>query len=170
MKKNFLSLLTFALVLVNLALTAILAIAIVPETQKANELITKVADAIELDLQSADANAAQNLPVDQLDPFTFDEDFTVNLKAGEDGKQHMAIVGVLLRLNNKAENYSKLSEQLTNNKDVLRGRISSVLSSYTLEEFQSDEDAVKVALLQALQNEFGSDLIAEVVFTSTMFQ
>ena len=48
MKKSVITLLTLVLVLVNLVLTALLTFTIMPETKKANELITKVADAIDL--------------------------------------------------------------------------------------------------------------------------
>ena len=41
MKKNLVTVITLALVLVNLVLTVVLTISIVPETTKANELITQ---------------------------------------------------------------------------------------------------------------------------------
>ena len=50
MKKNLMTVLVLALVLVNLVLTAILTISILPETKKANELITQVCNAIDLEL------------------------------------------------------------------------------------------------------------------------
>ncbi len=42
MKKNLITVMVLALVLVNLVLTALLTITIVPQTKKANELITQV--------------------------------------------------------------------------------------------------------------------------------
>ena len=41
MKKNLITVITLALVVMNLVLTVILTITILPETKKANELITK---------------------------------------------------------------------------------------------------------------------------------
>lgn len=49
MKKNLITVIVLALVLVNLVLTAILTITILPETKKANELITQVCSAINLE-------------------------------------------------------------------------------------------------------------------------
>ena len=50
MKKNLLTIITFALVLVNIVLTSILTITIMPEVKKVNELVTRICDAIDLDL------------------------------------------------------------------------------------------------------------------------
>lgn len=62
MKKNLITVITLALVVVNLVLTVILTITILPETQKANELITKVCSAIDLDLESGSATSNANIP------------------------------------------------------------------------------------------------------------
>ena len=48
MKKNLMSVLILALVLVNLILTGILTITILPQTKKSNELVNKVCSAIDL--------------------------------------------------------------------------------------------------------------------------
>ena len=59
MKKNLMSVLILALVLVNLVFTAILTFSIVPATQNANKLIEEVAQAIHLEL-NAGKNTGQN--------------------------------------------------------------------------------------------------------------
>ena len=48
MKKNLMTVIILALVLVNLVLTAILAFTIIPQTRKSNQLIDKIASAIDL--------------------------------------------------------------------------------------------------------------------------
>ena len=66
MKKNLMSVLILALVVANLVLTAILMISVVPQTKKANELVTKVCSAIDLELEGGKDNSSLNLPMDQL--------------------------------------------------------------------------------------------------------
>ena len=51
MKKNLMTVIILALVLVNLVLTAILAFTIIPQTRKSNQLIDKIASAIDLELE-----------------------------------------------------------------------------------------------------------------------
>ena len=88
MKKNLVTVITLALVLVNLVLTVVLTISIVPETKKANELITKVCGAIDLDLESGSATSAENIPIEDLEVYNIEDKMTINLKKGEDGKDH----------------------------------------------------------------------------------
>ena len=63
MKKNLMSVLILVLVLANLVLTAILMISVVTQSQKANELITKVCSAIDLELEGGKDNATINVPM-----------------------------------------------------------------------------------------------------------
>ena len=80
MKKNLITVIVLALVLVNLVLTAILTITILPETKKANELITQVCSAINLELNSGSVKSdATSVPIDQLAAFDIEE-MTINLK------------------------------------------------------------------------------------------
>ena len=63
MKKNLMSVLILAMVMVNLVLTALLTLTVFPQAQKANELVTKVASAIELDLESGQITNAKGTTV-----------------------------------------------------------------------------------------------------------
>ena len=62
MKKNLISVLILALLVVNLVMTAILTITILPETKKSNELITRVCSAIDLELQSGEKEDVSSIP------------------------------------------------------------------------------------------------------------
>ena len=79
MKKSLMSVLILALVLVNLVLTAILTITILPQTKKSNELINQVCSAINLELQSGEVTDVSQIPVDQLATYSLETEFTVNL-------------------------------------------------------------------------------------------
>ena len=101
MKKNLITVVVLALVLVNLILTAILTITILPETKKANELITQVCSAIDLELKSGSVTSnITNVPLEKV--ATHDvaggESMTVNLKDSEDGKKHYAIIAVSISI------------------------------------------------------------------------
>ena len=69
MKKNLLSVLILALVLANLILSAILAFSIIPQTKKANELINKVCNAIDLELESG---KNIQVPVENIKEYNID--------------------------------------------------------------------------------------------------
>jgi flagellar FliL protein len=170
MKKNLVTVITFALVLVNLVLTVILTITIIPETKQANELITKVCSAIDLDLEAGSATSTANIPIDRIDVYNIEDSMTINLKKGEDGKQHYAIVNVAISMDNANEDYEELSPQVSSKEELIKAEINNIISSYTLEEIQDNQSAVQEEILGKLQQMFASDFIVGVGFSSVQYQ
>ncbi|MDD6193473.1 MAG: flagellar basal body-associated FliL family protein [Lachnospiraceae bacterium] len=170
MKKNLVTVITLALVLVNLVLTVVLTISIVPETKKANELIAKVCGAIDLDLESGSASSAENIPIENLEVYNIEDKMTINLKKGEDGKDHFAIVTVALSINKKHEDYKKLQPQLSEKQNLIKAEINNVVSKYTIEEVKNNQSAVQEELLKNLQKMFASDFIVAVGFPDAQYQ
>lgn len=171
MKKNLMSVIILALVLVNLILTAVLAFSVVPQAQKSNELITKVAAAIDLELEDAGLIDLSAIPIDDIEIYDIGTEFTVNLNADGSGKDHIAVFSIGLSLNTKSDGYKKIgSAGLTEKETLIKNDINTIVGSYTLAEFRADEDSVKNAILQDLQNMFGDDFIVGVSFSSVKTQ
>ena len=95
MKKSLITLITFVLVLVNLVLTIMLTFTILPETKKANNLIGKISTAIDLDLSAGQSSGGGSTSLENTEPYTMKDTITTNLKSGDDGKQHYAIICLL---------------------------------------------------------------------------
>lgn len=170
MKKNLVTVITLALVVVNLVLTVVLTISIVPETKKANELITKVCGAIDLDLESGSASSAENIPIEDIEVYSIADSLTINLKKGEDGKDHFAIVKVALSINKEHDDYKKLQPELEGKDNLIRAEVINVISQYTIEEIQSNQTAVQEEILKNLQKKFASDFIVAVGFPDAQYQ
>ena len=79
MKKNLMTVIILALVLVNLVLTAMLAFAIIPQTKKSNQLIDKIASAIDLELEDGGNKGEIPIPVEDIEVYDIESSFTVNL-------------------------------------------------------------------------------------------
>ena len=172
MKKNLITVVVLALVLVNLVLTAVLTITILPQTKKANELITRVCSAIDLELRSGAVtnDAAMRVPIDKV--ATFDvEEMTINLKDSGDGKKHYATVAVSLSMNTESDGYKEYGgEKMTERLSLIKNQINSIISGYTYEEFTADQQAVQNAILAGLQQLFNSDFIVSVGFSKVTSQ
>ena len=172
MKKNLMSVLILALVLANLILTAILMISVVPQTKKANELITKVCSAIDLEIQSGTSGNLK-VPVEQVETVqivTSDTPMTVNLKDSADGTTgHFAVISVSLALDTKHDDY-KDAATVTAKADLIKDEIRRVVSSHTLEDMKSDTQGVKEEILKSLQKMFGSDYIVSIAFPTYNYQ
>ena len=170
MKKNLISVLILALVLANLILTGILAFTIIPQTKKSNELIDKVCNAIHLELESGESIS---VPIENIYVHNLVDEFTCNLKKGEDGKDHFALFKVGFSLNTESEEYDEGAgiESLTSKETIIRDYVNSIVSRYTIDEFNADGNyAVKQEILKAMQGLFGAEFIVGVSFSSVNAQ
>lgn len=164
MKKNLMTLIILALVVVNLVLTAIMMFTIVPQSQKANEMITKVCEAIDLELNSGAATGLSNLPIERI--ATYDvaagETLTVNLKGGG-----YAVIGVVISVDNESETFTEKNgtEHLSSKESIIKGSIIEIVGNYTKEELSESKDGVKADLLKNLKKTFGADYVVGVEFT-----
>ena len=160
-----------ALVLVNLILTAILTITVLPETKKANELITQVCSAINLELESGSVKSdASSVPIDKLATYDISDSMTINLKDSGDGKEHYAVITVSLFMNKDSKGYKSFGESMEEKKNLVMSEITSVVSGFTYDEFKSDQQGVQDAIVADLQKLFDSDFIVSVGFPTVTCQ
>lgn len=170
MKKNLITVITLALVVMNLVLTVILTITILPETKKANELITKVCSAIDLDLESGSATSNADIPIDQIDVYDIEDQQTINLKSSGDGKVHFAVITVSISMDKKNKDYKDLQPEVENKVELIKGEINNIVSQYTIDEIKNNQSAVQNEILKDLQKMFGSDFIVAVGFPTAQYQ
>lgn len=167
MKKNLMSVIILALVCVNLVLTAILMFTIVPQTKNANQLIEKVCQAIDLDLNTGDGTGAANIPTENLVQYVFNdgETTTIKLAKGEDGKTHYALVSVSLSLNKESDGYKTYGTEGLDERDtIILDNVTGTIARYTVDEFDENREEIKSEILKDLQSMFGSDFIVGVNF------
>lgn len=169
MKKNLMTVVILALVLANLILTAILAITILPETRKANELITKICSAIDLDLNSGATSAKLDVPLEQVANYDI-SDMTINLKNSADGKPHYVTLSISLAMDTKNDGYKEYGETLADRESLIKNQINTIISGYTYEEFNADTQAIQNEILKNLQTMFDSDFIISVGFPTVTCQ
>lgn len=170
MKKNLISVIIMALVLVNLILTAVLAFITIPQTRKSNELIDQVCAAINIELEGGEGKNPLAIPIENIEVYDLAESFTVNLADSGDGKKHYAVFSIGLSINTQSEAYKtyKGAEGLQAKETIIRNEIDTIVGNYTEEEFNADgKKAVKEEILQAMQDMFGgTDFIVGVNFSS----
>ncbi len=174
MKKNLISVIILALTVANLVLTALLIFTVLPETKKANELITSVCQAIDLDLNSGETSSLSNIPIEQIEIYAINdgETMTINLRTdtqadGTAGTTYYAVIAVSLSLNTESENYEKYPpEVIAEKEDIIKNDIIAIVNTYSKEEFDSDPEAVQDEILADVQEMFGADYVVGVNFTS----
>ncbi len=165
MKKNLMSVLILALVVVNLALTALLLLTVLPQSKKANELITKVVSAIDLELESGQVTNSNTIPISDLEVYAVNggNAWLINLQSTDD-KAHHAQIAVSLSMNTQDDGYKDGSEAIASKEALIMDVINRVIGGYTADVLKDDPQGAQQEILKELQQLFEDDFIVGVTF------
>lgn len=175
MKKNLLSILILALLIVNIVLTSIMMFSVTSASKQTTALVTDIASVLQLELSGGDeAEAAEVIPMSQTEVYNFEDPLTIALKNGEDGTTHYALVSVALSKNIKAKGYKEYgsAESMLSYQPLITSEITEVFGSYTLDELRDGgkQDEAKKEILTRIQKMFESEFIYNVSFSDIKFQ
>lgn len=172
MKKSLLNIITLALVVVNLVLSAVMIFSVLPASSKTNDMITKVCTALDLELESTKTGDEQeDYTIDQLETYDIEEELTVPLKKEDgDSSDHYAVVTVSLVVDNKHKDYDKYVEAITTKESLIKDTVRNAIGSFTLEELQNNPEGVQKTVLDKIQKLFDSDFIVKVAFKKLLYQ
>jgi len=169
MKKNMISVIILALLIVNVVLTAIMMFSVTSASKKTAALVDNISTALSLELAS-DEDYQEAVPMADTETYAFAEDMTIPLKKSEgDDKDHYCIVSVTLSINTKADGYKDYGSDLTSQEGLIRDEINNVFSQYTVEEARDNQNVIKKEILDRIQQMFDSKFIYNVSFGDIMF-
>lgn len=172
MKKNLISVIILALLIVNIVLTAIMMFSVVGVSNQTTELVANIASALDLELSSGLKGPDEVVSMADTETYSIADSMTVPLKKSEgDDKDHYCIVSVTLSINTKADGYKEYgsSDNLTNMEGLIKDEINGVFAQYTMEEARDNQSAIKQEILERLQTMFDSKFIYNVSFSDIMF-
>ena len=171
MKKNLLSILILALLVVNLIMTGIMMFSVLNQSRKTAELIGKIAQAVDLELSAEEGEEEKAVSMGDTAVYVLSEDLTIPLARGEDDKDHYFIVSVSLSMNMKDKDYKTYGteEAMQEKEGLIRAEIISVIGQYTLDECRANMDMIRQEILERLQTMYGSKFIFNVSFSDTVF-
>lgn len=173
MKKNLISIVILALLIVNIVLTSIMMFSVMSTNKKTAALVGDVAVAISLELgtgEGGEEEAAVIVSMADTIPYTI-ADLTIPLRKDVegDGKNHFAMVSVTLSINSKHDDYKTYGD-LSTREDLIKGQINEVISQYTMEQASENQQAIEDEILSRIQTMFDSDFIFDVSLSSTLYQ
>lgn len=174
MKKNLLSVIILALLIVNLVLTGIVMFSTVSANKKTVSLVNDIATVLDLELASgsnaSNAAAADAVSVADTDVYNIADAMTIALRPSDDGKEHYCMCEVSFSLNKNHEDYATLQPMVATQESKIRSIIISVIGEYNKEDAQANQAAIEKEIISQVQEMFGSDFIFEAYFRDIKFQ
>lgn len=172
MKKNLMSVVILALLVVNLILTGIMMFSCVSANKKTAALVNDIASVLDLELTGGGSNTEEVAAVSVADTeiYNIADAMTVALRPSEDGKEHYCMCEVSFSMNKTHEDYETMSPMVAAQESKIRSIIIGVIGGYTKEEAQANQKAIEDAILEQVQQMFGSNFIYEAYFRDVKFQ
>lgn len=164
MKKNMLAVLILVVLVVNLTLTAYTVFTVVPNAKRTDQLITKILQIVDLELESPlPSNINTTWSIEDVEKYQLDE-MTTNLANGEDGKAHYAMINGSLTINTADEDYKTLNPKVDVMKSDIRSYFMTETSKYSYEELNTIEakEECKAKILEDIQTLFNSKFIVDI--------
>ena len=171
MKKNLISIIILALLVVNIVLTAIMMFSVTSASRKTASLVDNIATALNLELTAQNGGEAEtHVPMEDIETYNIAESMTIPLKNSEDGSSHFCMASIGFSINTKADGYKTYGSDLTAQETMIKDRINTVFAGYTMEEAKGNEEKIKGEILANIQQMFDSEFIFDVSFSSILYQ
>lgn len=167
MKRNLLSIIILALLVVNIVLSAIMMVSVSSASKKTASLVSDIATYVGIEingLPQSEAAGAAAVSMADTAVHNIEGEMTIPLKKGEDGEDHYAVGSVSLSLDMKNEDYKQYSEKMADYNGIIKDIVFSVMAKYTIDEARSDAEPIKAEILQKIQDSFQSKFIYSVSF------
>lgn len=171
MKKNLISIVILALLIINIVLTAIMLFSVTGTNKKTAALVTDIASAINLELQTGteEEEAAPAVPMENV--ITHDiAEMTIPLQTGEDGKAHFAMLSFTLSMDSKNKGYKTFGADIATRESLIKGEIIDVVGSYTVDSARENRHVIETEILTRIQKMFDSDFIFNVTISGEVYQ
>ena len=174
MKKNLLSVLVLALVLVNVILSAVMMFSVLSTNKKTAALVNSVASILSLELEQPGAEEEQEVPMSDLAFWNLEGKMTIPLSNAEgDEKPHYLVLeGIAISMNTKEKGYKTYGEDVVAGSyaSVIKDTITSVVSGHTVDECNNNFEEIRKEILEGVKALFDKDFIYSVAISSRQTQ
>lgn len=169
MKKNLISIIILALLIVNIVLTAIMMFSVTGTATKTSALVDNITRALNLELTAKGDAGASAVPISDIATYDIAE-MTIELQQDTEGEQHFFVGSITLSMNTKDKDYKTYGGDMESRESLIKSEITDVISSYTVEDARSNQDAIKSEILERIQTLFNSEFVFNVAFSDILIQ
>ncbi|MBQ7588504.1 MAG: flagellar basal body-associated FliL family protein [Lachnospiraceae bacterium] len=171
MKKNLLSVIILALLIVNIALTGVMMFSTISANKKTVALVDQIASILNMEVKAPlNAEIGKEVSILDTDTYNIADEMVITLKKGEDGAEHYAIVSISMSMDKTNEKYAELQPLVAANESKIKSVINDTFGKYTKEEASANQKAIADEILTQIQTMFDSTFIYEVYYRDIKFQ
>ncbi|MCQ2520174.1 MAG: flagellar basal body-associated FliL family protein [Lachnospiraceae bacterium] len=173
MKKNLISVLILALLVVNVVLTAIMMFSTMGAVKKTSALVDNIAAVLSLELEPGAVEEDTTVQISDMVSHDIPDSLTIPLRRGADDKDHYYIVSVSLMMNSKNADYESYGPSVEGGSQdsLFKSIIIEVIGSHTIDEAKANPEGMREEILLKIQEAYGgSTFIYKVAFSGIMFQ
>ena len=158
MKKNLMTVLILALLVVNIVLTSVMLVSIVGTNKKTAQLVDNI-------------TTAMNVALTDTEVYNIADSMTIPLKSEAGAKQDYIMFDVSLSINKKHKDYKTYgsSDTLASYENLIKDAITATVSAHTEDECREDMEGLKEEILKSVQDLFQSDFIYKVAISGVKF-
>lgn len=170
MKKNLLTVLILALLIVNIVLTSVMMFNVMGTNRKTAELVTNIATAINLELAVPGEEVEKEvISLEDTEVYALTGSLTNPLKSEEGGASYM-LFEASFSLNKEHKDYKTYGgEAMAERESLIKDAIRTVIASHTESECRNDTEGLKAEILKAVQDLFQSDFIYDVSISEVKY-
>lgn len=182
MKKNLLSFIILALLVVNLVLTSVMMFSVTSTNKKVADLVGNIATVMNLELTTPGGeNAQASVSLADTEVYAITGSMTMPLapetttdaNGNQSTKQGYLVCNISLSINTGHADYKTYgsAEAMAAKEELIKDAINTIVSMHTTSELQSDAglENLKAELLEAVQELFQSDFIYKISISEVKY-
>ena len=164
MKKNLITVLIFALCLINLVFNILLVFVFMPSATKTNKLITEIAAVLDLELASQKND--NEFDVSNIEVFQLEQGNPINLAQDSSGEIHMVQYGISINLDTTSSDYSKVLANMQKSTSLIYDITNDIMGKYSYNQVidVSVKKQIKEEIQKSLKEAFNTECIHSISF------
>lgn len=170
MKKNLLSVLMLALLIVNIVLSSVTMISVTGTNKKTAQLVNNIATVLNLEYTTpGEEEEKKEVSMADTAVYNFEGSMTMPLASGADGTNRYLICDIALSMDTTHEDYKTYGETMLDRESLIEDAITAVVSRHTEEDCRNDLEGLKEEILKEVQELFQSDFIYKIAISNIKF-
>ena len=178
MKKNLLTIIVIALLIVNIILTGIMMISMVGTNKKTSDLVSDIAAVLNLELGIEEEEEIVEIPMSQQYIWNLTEKMEIPLQSEDildtEGnvtgkKDHYVVFNIAFSLDTKSKGYKEYGENIAEYESIVRDAVTTVVSKHTIDDCRDDFDTIRKEVLDAVKALFDNDLVYNVAINGIKY-